>query len=274
MDPIMSAICLIGGPFLALAMRKLSQRILKAMHGQVHSVSTIVGAMRETSQGIGVIKAFQLEGQQRERMHRGIHAVERLSNKMVSVQAGMNGLVEILVGLAIGLVVLYAGWRNLSSGDTPGLFFAFIAALLMAVDPLRRLSRLRLQLAASAVGAQMMYDLLDTPAAEKAVPAPELAVHGGEVRLIRSPSPTKPARPRSATSISSLRRAARRPLSASPEAGRPRSSTCCSGFGCPNGARSRSTGGQEGDARHRTQAGQVDRRGEGARAPLQRPLFR
>jgi ATP-binding cassette subfamily B protein len=183
MDPIMSAICLIGGPFLALAMRKLSQRIREAMHGQVHSVSTIVGTMRETSQGIGVIKAFQLEGQQRERMHQGIHAVERLGNKMVSVQAGMNGLVEILAGLAISLVVLYAGWRNLSSGDTPGQFFAFIAALLMAADPLRRLSRLQLQLAASAVGAQMMYDLLDTPAAEKAVPAPELAVRGGEVRF-------------------------------------------------------------------------------------------
>jgi ATP-binding cassette subfamily B protein len=183
MDPIMSAICLVGGPFLALAMRKLSQRIRKAVQGQVHSVSTIVGAMRETSQGIRVIKAFQLEGQQRRRMHEGIHAVERLGNKMVSVQAGMNGLVEILAGLAIGLVVLYAGWRNLAAGDTPGQFFAFIAALLMAADPLRRLSRLQLQLAAAAAGAQMMYDLLDLPAAEKGTPAPNLAVLGGEVRF-------------------------------------------------------------------------------------------
>jgi ATP-binding cassette subfamily B protein len=183
MDPIMSAICLVGGPFLAVAMRKLSQRIRKAMQSQVHSVSTIIGTMLETSQGIRVIKAFQLEGQQRQRMHKGIHAVERLGNKMVQVQAGMNGLVEILAGLAVGLVVLYAGWRNLSVGDTPGQFFAFIAALLMAADPLRRLSRLQLQLAAAAVGAQMMYDLLDMPAAEKAAPAPNLSVRGGEVRF-------------------------------------------------------------------------------------------
>jgi ATP-binding cassette subfamily B protein len=185
MDPIMSAICLIGGPFLALAMRKLSQRIRKAMQSQVHSISTIIGAMRETSQGIRVIKAFELEGQQRQRMHQGIHAVERLGNKMVQVQAGMNGLVEILAGLAIGLVVIYAGWRNLSAGDAPGQFFAFIAALLMASDPLRRLSRLQLQLAAAAVGARMMYDLLDMPAAEKAMPAPSLVVRGGEVRFER-----------------------------------------------------------------------------------------
>jgi len=105
-------------------------------------------------------------------MQQGIRAVEHTGNKIVAVQAGMNGLVEMLAGLAIGLVVLYAGWRNFSFGDTPGQFFAFIAALLMAADPLRRLSRLQLQLAAAAMGTQMTYDLLDMPATERAAPAP------------------------------------------------------------------------------------------------------
>jgi len=89
----------------------------------------------------------------------------------------------VLAGLAIGLVILYAGWRNSSFGDTPGQFFAFITALLMAADPLRRLSRLQVQLTAAAVGARMMYDLLDLPATEKAAPAPNLVVRGGEVRF-------------------------------------------------------------------------------------------
>jgi ATP-binding cassette subfamily B protein len=194
-DPIMSAICLVGGPFIAIAMRKLTQRMRKAMESQYHSVSTIIGAMRETSQGICIIKAFQLEGPQRERMQQGIDAVRRMGNKMVAVQAGMNGLVEVLAGLAIGLVVLYAGWRSFSAGDTPGQFFAFIAALLMASDPLRRLSRLQLQLTAAAVGARMMYDLLDQPASETAAPAPELAVRGGEVRFDKVRFSYKPGTP-------------------------------------------------------------------------------
>jgi ATP-binding cassette subfamily B protein len=183
-DPILSAICLVGGPFMAVAVRRLSQRIRNAMESQYHSISTIIGAMRETSQGIRVVKAFQLEGMQRERMGLGIDAVRRMGNKIVAAQAGMNGLVEVLAGLVIGLVVLYAGWRSLSAGDTPGQFFAFIAALLMASDPLRRLSRLQLQLTASSVGAKMMYDLLDTPVSEKAAPGePELTVRTGEVRF-------------------------------------------------------------------------------------------
>jgi ATP-binding cassette subfamily B protein len=182
-DPMMSAICLVGGPFIAIALRKLNQQIRKVMESQYGSIATMIGAMRETSQGIRIIKAFQLEGMQREHMQVGIRAVERMGNKLTAVQAGMNGIIEVVAGLAIGLVVLYAGWRNFSFGDTPGQFFAFVTALLMASDPLRRLSRLQLQLTAAAVGVKMMYDLLDTPASEKAVPAPDLVVRGGEVRF-------------------------------------------------------------------------------------------
>jgi len=48
-DPIMSAICLVGGPFIAVAIRKLSQRIRDVSQSQYFSLSTIVGAMRETA---------------------------------------------------------------------------------------------------------------------------------------------------------------------------------------------------------------------------------
>ena len=187
MDPVMSAICLVGGPFMGIAMRRLNRRMRNVAESQNLSVATIIGAMRETAQGIRIVKAFQMEGQQRRRMHQGIEAVERMGNRMVAVQAGMNGLVEALAGLAIGLVVLYAGWRNLAFGETPGQFFAFIAALLMASDPLRRLSRLQLQLTAAAAGARAMYGLLDLPAAERPAPAaaPDLAVRGGEIRFER-----------------------------------------------------------------------------------------
>jgi ATP-binding cassette subfamily B protein len=182
-DPVMSSICLLGGPVIALTVRRLSQQLRKITRRRHDSVTEVIGAMRETAQGIRIIKAFQLEDLQRKRMHKGVDAAERAGTKIVTVQAGMNGLVEVVAGLAIGLVVLYAGWRNFSFGDTPGQFFAFIAALLMASDPLRRLSRVQLQLASAAVGVRMMYEFLDIPSSEKPVPAPDLAVRSGEVRF-------------------------------------------------------------------------------------------
>ena len=77
----------------------------------------------------------------RQRTFEAIEAVERLVNRMISMQARVSPMLETLGGITIALVVLYAGWRNLSYGDTPGQFFAFITALLLAADPSRRLSR-------------------------------------------------------------------------------------------------------------------------------------
>src|SRR5690606_26410021 len=128
-DPILSAICLIGGPFAAVVLKKLSQRVQKAADRQYTGMSTIVGTMRESAQGIRIVKSFQLERMLQRRMNDGIDGVEWLANKIVAVSALVNPLIETLGGLAVAMAVVYAGWRNVSFGDTPGQFFAFITAL-------------------------------------------------------------------------------------------------------------------------------------------------
>jgi ATP-binding cassette subfamily B protein len=185
-DPVMSAICLLFGPLAALGLKRLVALVQQVARSEVRSQTSVIRHLRETVQGIRVIKSFQLEGPQRDRMHESIESVERLSRRMVRVQASVNPLIETLGGLAVAAVVLYAGWRNVSDTATPGQFFAFITALLLAADPARRLSRMQLQIANSAVGVRMMYELLDRPAAETAkLPERDLVVRGGEIRFER-----------------------------------------------------------------------------------------
>ena len=185
-DPVMAAICLVFGPVAALGLKHLAKRVQSVARGEIGSYTTILRVARETGQGIRVIKSFQMEGALERRMNVGISSLERVTRKIVRVQASVNPLIETLGGLAVAAVVLYAGWRTASSSDTPGQFFAFITALLMAADPARRLSRLQLQLATSAVGVRMMYDLLDRPAAEPEWDtARQLVVGRGEIRFDR-----------------------------------------------------------------------------------------
>ncbi|MFA5957908.1 ABC transporter ATP-binding protein [Hyphomicrobium sp.] len=184
LDPVLSAIALIGGPIAALSSRKMVARIKKATRSEVHSLSGIIQITREVSQGAQVVKSFQLENKMRVRMFNAIEAVQRLSNKMLKIQAGVNPLMEAIGGCAVAAVIFYAGWQNLYHGASPGQFFAFITALLMCSDPGRRLSRVQLQLASAAIGVRMMYELLDTPEREAEDPdKPELKVAGGAVAL-------------------------------------------------------------------------------------------
>ncbi|WP_414462568.1 ABC transporter ATP-binding protein [Hyphomicrobium sp. DY-1] len=184
LDPVLSAIALIGGPVAAISSRKMVARIKKATKGEIHSMAGIIQATRELSQGAQVVKSFQLENTMRGRMFNAIEAVQRLSNKMLRIQAGVNPLMEAIGGCAVAAVIFYAGWQNLYHGASPGQFFAFITALLMCSDPGRRLSRVQLQLASASIGVRMMYEILDTPAREDEPPGrPELDVKGGEIAI-------------------------------------------------------------------------------------------
>jgi ATP-binding cassette subfamily B protein len=73
---------------------------------------------------------------------------------------------ESLGGIAIGLTLIYGGWRILATGATPGQFFSFIAAFLLAYEPAKRLARLNLELNSALVGARMLFEIIDTPPSE------------------------------------------------------------------------------------------------------------
>lgn len=184
LEPVLSVVSLIGAPLAVVGMRHLTRRIKAAAKSENAALATLVTQTREASQGIRIVKSFQLEDVLRRRMREAISGIERLSNRIIAVQAGVNPLMETVGGLAVAGVVFYAGWRSLSQGQAPGEFFAFATALLMSADPVRRLSRLQLQLATCAIRVRMLYTLLDTPAPEsETVRKPPLILAGGEVRF-------------------------------------------------------------------------------------------
>lgn len=184
-DPILTAIALFGVPAFFTVITRLLRQVKKLFSSEVRSLATIISTIQETIHGIKVIKAFRLEDTMRERMDASVSAVERLSNRMVAVQAGTNPLIDTLGGIAVAGVIFYGGWRVIYNGATPGEFFAFITALLMMTDPARRLARLHLQLAANAVGVKMLYDLVDLlPDAEaRREQLRPIAIASGELRL-------------------------------------------------------------------------------------------
>ena len=71
---------------------------------------------------------------------------------------------ETLGGIAIAIGVIYGGYRTIETGATPGEFFSFITAFLLAYEPAKRLARLNIELNAGLVGVRMLFDIIDAPA--------------------------------------------------------------------------------------------------------------
>ena len=91
---------------------------------------------------------------------------------------------ETLGGVFIALMILYGGWQVVGGTLTPGAFFAFVTAMLLAYRPLKALANLNATLQEGLAASQRVFDVLDT--APRIVEAPEarpLRVAGGAVAL-------------------------------------------------------------------------------------------
>ncbi len=183
-QPMMFAICAVTAPIGALVQRRFVKRVQKVSRRELLSFGDVVNTMRETAQGIRVVKAFTLENALRNRMNRAVATVEDRANKIVAVNARTNPLVDTLGGFAVAAAIFYAGWRSLQYGDTPGEFFSFITAMLLAYEPARRLGRLQVKLGQACVGVRMMFELIDTePGMQDRPGATALCVPNGEVQF-------------------------------------------------------------------------------------------
>ena len=151
-----------------LVLRKLVKRIKGLAHNQFTGTADILETMQESLQGIRTVKAFTLEQTMRERIDASIAAVEHNANKMARVSNRASPLMETLGGFAVAGGLMYGGYSVVAMGATPGQFFSFLTAFLMAYEPAKRLARLNIELNSSLVGARMLLEIVDSPASEPA----------------------------------------------------------------------------------------------------------
>jgi ATP-binding cassette, subfamily B, bacterial MsbA len=165
-DPLLSIVGLLVVPPAMLILRKMIKRIKGLAYSQFTGTADILETMQESLQGIRTVKAFTLEEAMQQRIDDDITAVERNSNKMARVSNRANPLMETLGGFAVAGCLLYGGYSVVALGATPGQFFSFMTAFLLATEPAKRLARLNIDLNSQLVGARMLLEIVDSPASE------------------------------------------------------------------------------------------------------------
>jgi ABC-type multidrug transport system fused ATPase/permease subunit len=165
-DPYMALLGFAVAPPAMLVLRKLVKRIKGLAHTQFTGTADIMETMQESLQGIRTVKAFTLEQTMRMRIDASITAVELNANKMARVSNRSSPLMETLGGLAVAGGLMYGGYSVVALGATPGQFFSFLTAFLLAYEPAKRLARLNIELNSSLIGARKLLEIVDSPASE------------------------------------------------------------------------------------------------------------
>jgi len=165
-DPLMSFFSFVVAPPAFLILRKLIKRVYSIGRSQFQGGTRILETLQETLHGIRIVKAFTLEEIMRERFDRNVAAVEYEANKMARVSNRSSPLMETLGGCAIAIAITYSGYRVIETGATPGQFFSFITAFLLAYEPAKRLARLSTELNSNLVGVRILFEVIDSAPSE------------------------------------------------------------------------------------------------------------
>ena len=165
-DPLLFTVTLIVFPPAMFLLRNMVRRIRNIAHAQFTGGTRIVETMQETLQGLRTVKAFTLEDRMRARFDSNVGEVEHEANKWARVANRTSPLMEMLGGFAIAAAIVYGGYRVIQLGSTPGEFFSFLAAFLLANEPAKRLARLNLEVNSNLVGVRVLFEIIDSPATE------------------------------------------------------------------------------------------------------------
>lgn len=183
-DPVLSLVGLIVVPPAMFFLRRLVRRARAVAYSQFEGSARILETLQETIQGIRIVKAFTLEDEMRKRVASNIADIEAAANKMARVANRSSPLMEMLGGFAIAIGMLYGGYRMIATSATPGEFFSFMTAFLLAYEPGKRLARLNIDLNSALVGVRILFDVIDHPPTEPVdIDRPVLVLDAARVEL-------------------------------------------------------------------------------------------
>jgi ATP-binding cassette, subfamily B, bacterial MsbA len=140
--------------------------------------------LSQTFQGARYVKAYGMEDYEVGRATGLFERIYSLVDRANRTRARAAPLMEALGGAAIALVIYYGGHEVILGSRTPGAFFSFITALLLAYQPVKSLATLNASLQEGLAAAQRVFEVLDVePAIGDRPGARLLRITGGEIRF-------------------------------------------------------------------------------------------
>jgi ATP-binding cassette, subfamily B, bacterial MsbA len=135
-------------------LRKISTKTQK-------SIARLTNFLHETITGQRIVKAFSMEEYENRRFQEENETLFLINLKRYKVRALSHPIMEVLGGIAIGIIIWYGGREVISGSSTPGNFFSFTAALLMLYEPIKRLNKENHNIQQGLAASQRVFEIID-----------------------------------------------------------------------------------------------------------------
>ena len=140
----LSLIAIIMIPLASFAAKTLGKRIGKVATEQMLKAGILNTYLIELFKNHKLIKIFQQEKYENERAEKFINDVKEKSKKIATVFVRSSPIMETLTGIMIAILIFYSGKLVLKNEIDVNNFFSFLAAVMLAYQPVRSLATLNI----------------------------------------------------------------------------------------------------------------------------------
>jgi ATP-binding cassette, subfamily B, bacterial MsbA len=183
-DWVLALVAFIVFPIAIRPIVSIGRRMRRVSANTQSEIGQFTTLLDQTFQGARHVKAYGMEAYEEKRAARLIESLYTLVERAQRVRSVASPLMETLGGIAVALVILYGGHEVITEARSPGAFFSFITALLLAYQPMKALASLNANLQEGLAAAQRIFTVLDVePEIREAPDARPLAIAGGEIRF-------------------------------------------------------------------------------------------
>jgi subfamily B ATP-binding cassette protein MsbA len=157
----LSLIAFVGFPLAAYPIYKIGKKLRHLSIGNQSTAQQFTSQMSDTLQYSKLVKAYNCEDFEIKRMGNIIDDMLKIGKKISKMSLIASPFVEMLGGVGVALVIWYGGHQVLTGQTTPGAFFSFFTAMLMAYRPLKTVSSMNSGIQMGLAATERFYAALD-----------------------------------------------------------------------------------------------------------------
>ncbi len=139
---------------LGIAFRRYSSRIQDSV-GEVTQVTD------EIIRGNTVVKAFGGYEYERDRLAEVDEGNRKQNLKLIRVRSMGVAVTQVVFGFGIALVIFIAGKQSIDGVLSPGQFISFFSAMMLMLQPVRRITNVNATLQRGVAGADSLFRIID-----------------------------------------------------------------------------------------------------------------
>ena len=157
----LSLIAIIMIPVAGIASRTLGKRIGKVVTEAQEKSGFLNTHLIELFKNHKLIKIFQREDYESKRTDKHLNQLKDKNIKINTVFVRMSPIMETLTGVMIAILIFYSGKLALRGEIEIGNFFSFLAAMMLAYQPVRALSTINMTLNQGLSAAYRILPIID-----------------------------------------------------------------------------------------------------------------